>query len=122
MPELTPNGQGSLITAHEKVIPQDQDESYFVAYPEHRERFRAAIPGEWLGSNELYTSPPYTLVVQIKPGLLLKLGSWKRYAEIQNTVLHLNQGRLAIRSYLESLEFDPTNQPQRAPLDRPIKS
>ena len=95
------------------IIRQDQDELYFEECPELRERIRPAFPGEWQESNELHTSPPYTLVVQIQPGLLLKLGSWKRNADTQNTILQLNQGRLAIASYLERPGLDPINQQQR---------
>jgi hypothetical protein len=89
------------------TIRQDQDELYFEEHPMLTERIRIAIPGEWPETNELHTSPPYTLVIQIRPGLILKLGSWKRTADTHNTILQLNQGRLAIAAYLERQELNP---------------
>jgi hypothetical protein len=110
MSELTGNGCGvwkALEADASGTTQQDQDELYFEEHPMLTERIRLAIPGEWPEINELHTSPPYTLVIQIRPGLLLKLGSWKRAADTHNTILQLNQGRLAIAAYLERQELNP---------------
>ena len=80
---------------------QDDDELFFRGNPGARDLLRPAMPGEWPAGNDLYTSPPYTLVIQVKPGLLMKLGAWRRKANMRNTMLQLNKGQLSVISFLE---------------------
>lgn len=81
----------------------DQDEKFFDTHPDTREFLRQANPGEWPEDNELLTSPPFTLVVLARAGLILKFGAWRKTANTKNTYVQLKKGRVPISTYLEYL-------------------
>lgn len=81
----------------------DRDGLFFEQHPEARQRLRPADPGEWPEGNELLTTPPFTLVVSIEPGTLLKLGVWRNTAAAENTFLQLSRGRISISTYLQHI-------------------
>lgn len=86
-------------------VPEtDSDEQYFATHPGTREFLRQAHTGEWPEDNELLTSPPFTLVICVHPGLLVKFGAWRNNANSKNTYVQLNKGRVPVSSYLEYLQ------------------
>jgi hypothetical protein len=84
----------------------DQDEQFFLDHPEARQRLRPADSGEWPEGNELLTSPPLTLIVQIQPRVLLKLGVWRNAATAENTLLQLSRGRISVSTYQDHLQHN----------------
>jgi hypothetical protein len=81
----------------------DPDDQHFASHAEQQEWLRQAKPGEWPEDNELLTSPPFTLVIRVNPNLLLKFGAWRSNANMKNTYVQLQKGRIPVYSYLEYL-------------------
>jgi hypothetical protein len=82
----------------------DRDEHFFAEHPDACQRLRPADAGEWPEGNELLTSPPLTLIVQLQPRVLLKLGVWRNSATAENTLMQLTRGRISISTYQDHLQ------------------